>query len=290
LCALAQVDNIDLVITQPDRAVGRSSALVRSPVKVAATQFGFRLAQPESSSELLTVVRDIRATVALVVAYGKILEPEVLDLVPFGFLNVHFSLLPRWRGAAPVERAIAAGDERTGVTLMRIDEGLDTGPVIAERATDIADDDTGGSLTGRLAHIGARLVDDSIPQYLLGRRVPVPQINTGATHAARLTKEEAQIVESLPALDALRRIRAFAPRPGAWVTTRDGLVRIHQVGPKVTSEYQAGTIAQVGGRVILGLRDGGLHLRVVQPQGKPRMSADAWMNGRRGVPLELTGE
>jgi methionyl-tRNA formyltransferase len=173
---------------------------------------------------------------------------------------------------------------------MRIDEGLDTGPVIAERATDIADDDTGGSLTGRLAHIGARLVDDSIPQYLLGRRVPVPQINTGATHAARLTKEEAQIVESLPALDALRRIRAFAPRPGAWVTTRDGLVRIHQVGPKVTSEYQAGTIAQVGGRVILGLRDGGLHLRVVQPQGKPRMSADAWMNGRRGVPLELTGE
>ena len=290
LCALAQVDNIDLVITQPDRAVGRSSALVHSPVKVAATQFGFRLAQPESSSELLTVVRDIRATVALVVAYGKILEPEVLDLVPFGFLNVHFSLLPRWRGAAPVERAIAAGDERTGVTLMRIDEGLDTGPVIAERATDIADDDTGGSLTGRLAHIGARLVDDSIPQYLLGRRVPVPQINTGATHAARLTKEEAQIVESLPALDALRRIRAFAPRPGAWVTTRDGLVRIHQVGPKVTSEYQAGTIAQVGGRVILGLRDGGLHLRVVQPQGKPRMSADAWMNGRRGVPLELTGE
>jgi methionyl-tRNA formyltransferase len=290
LCALAQVDNIDLVITQPDRAVGRSSARVPSPVKVAATQFGFRVEQPETSDELLTLVRETQATVALVVAYGKILKPELLDLLPFGFLNVHFSLLPRWRGAAPVERAIAAGDEQTGVTLMRIDEGLDTGPVIAERATDIADDDTGGSLTARLAHIGARLVDDSIPQYLLGRRVPVPQINTGATHAARLTKDEAQIVMSLPALDALRRIRAFAPRPGAWVTTPDGVVRIHQVGPHVTSDFESGSIVDSGGRIILGLEDGGLHLRIVQPQGKPRMSAEAWMNGRRGERLELATE
>jgi methionyl-tRNA formyltransferase len=238
----------------------------------------------------LSVVRSTTANLALVVAYGKILQPDLLESVPLGFLNVHFSLLPRWRGAAPVERAIAAGDEQTGVTLMRIDEGLDTGPVIAERATDIADDDTGGSLTARLAHIGARLVDDSLPQYMLGRRVPVPQISTGATHAARLTKTEAHIDVTLSAVEARRRIRAFAPRPGAWVTTTEGILRIHQVGPLVTTDHLTGSIDDFGGRVILGLVDGGLLLQVVQPEGKSRMSAEAWMNGRRGDSLRLTSE
>lgn len=290
LCALAQLDNVDVVVTQPDRAVGRSSVRVPSPVKIAAQQFGFRVEQPESADELLTVVHAVQPEVALVVAYGRILRKELLESVPRGFLNVHFSLLPRWRGAAPVERAIAAGDETTGVTLMRIDEGLDTGPVIAERSTDIADDDTGGSLTARLAHMGARLVDDSVPQYLLGRRVPVPQIHTGATHAARLTKGEARIDETLPALDALRRIRAFAPRPGAWVTTGEGIVRIHQVGKQVTSDFVAGEIAELGGRIVLGLSDGGLVLEVLQPEGKARMAAESFMNGRRGQPLSLASD
>jgi methionyl-tRNA formyltransferase len=290
LCALAQVDNIELVVTQPDRAVGRSSMKVPSPVKVAARQFGFRVEQPETADQLFEMVQTVNANVALVVAYGRILSPELLATVPLGFLNVHFSLLPRWRGAAPVERAIAAGDDQTGVTLMQLDAGLDTGPVIAERVTDIADDDTGGSLTARLAHIGARLVDDSLPQYLLGRRVPVPQISTGATHAARLTKEEAEIRVGLPAIDALRRIRAFAPRPGAWITTSEGVLRIHQVGPSITSDYETQSINQSDGRIILGLRDGGLHLQVIQPEGKPRMSAEAWMNGRRGESLLLLSD
>ncbi len=287
LCALAQVATVDLVITQPDRASGRSSSRVPPPVKVAANQFGFAVRQPENADELYDAVRSVAPDLGLVVAYGRILEPRLLASVPNGFLNVHFSLLPRWRGAAPVERAIAAGDETTGVTLMRIDEGLDTGPVIGERATDIAPDDTGGTLTARLSHIGARLVDDTVPQYLLGRRVPVPQINTGATHAARLTKGEAEIDGSLPATDALRRIRAFAPRPGAWVSTEEGVIRIHQVGTKVTSEFIPAAIAQVGDRVILGLDDGGLVLDVVQPEGKARMQASAWMNGRRGERLDL---
>ncbi len=287
LCALAQVESVDLVITQPDRPAGRSSSPVASPVKTAARQFGFRVEQPESAEDLLALVRAVRPEVALVVAYGRILKPELLDAVPMGFLNVHFSLLPRWRGAAPVERAIAAGDETTGVTLMRIDEGLDTGPVIAEQATDIAEDDTGGSLTARLAHIGARLVDDSIPQYLLGRREPVPQINTGATHAQRLTRAEALIQVDLPAIDALRRIRAFAPRPGAWVATDEGVVRIHQVGRPITGQFVTGEIGEIEGRVVLGLSDGGLILDVVQPEGKARMTARSWMNGRRGRPLLL---
>lgn len=288
LCALAQVTSIDLVITQPDSASGRSSSRVPSPVKVAAQQFGFAIAQPTNASELLASVRSVRPEVGLVVAYGRILKPALLDEVPLGFLNVHFSLLPRWRGAAPVERAIAAGDEKTGVTLMKIDEGLDTGPVIGERPTDIGADDTGGTLTARLSHIGARLVDDLVPQYLLGRRVPVPQINTGATHAARLTKGEAEIRPTMPATDALRRIRAFAPRPGAWVSTPEGVLRIHHVGQTVVGGFTPAHIELLGGRVILGLADGGLILEVIQPEGKPRMSAESWMNGRRGEGLPVT--
>lgn len=289
LCALAQVTSVDLVITQPDSAAGRSSNRIPSPVKVAAQQFGFTVAQPTNAEELLDAVRAVEPEVGLVVAYGRLLKPALLDEVPLGFLNVHFSLLPRWRGAAPVERAIAAGDETTGVTLMKIDEGLDTGPVIGERPTDIGADDTGGTLTARLSHIGARLVDDLVPQYLLGRRVPVPQINTGATHAARLTKSEAEIRPTLPAVDALRRIRAFAPRPGAWVSTPEGVVRIHQVGCTVVNQFTPEQIGLIDGRVVLGLADGGLILEVIQPEGKPRMSAEAWMNGRRREPLAVTG-
>ena len=287
LCALAQVEDVDLVITQPDRPAGRSSTLVKSPVKVAAEQFGYPVAQPTSQDQLAEVIDRTSPQVALIVAYGRILAPDLLARVPLGFVNVHFSLLPRWRGAAPVERAIAAGDATTGVTLMRIDAGLDTGPVIAERATDIADDDTGGTLTSRLAHIGARLVDDALPEYLLGRRIPVPQITTGATHAARLTKAEARIDGSMDAVEAHRRIRAFAPRPGAWVETEDGSLRVHRVATTTTMTYAPGEIASIGGNVVLGLQHGGLVLEMVQPQGKQQMSAADWMNGRRGMPALL---
>jgi methionyl-tRNA formyltransferase len=287
LAALAQADEVDMVVTMPDRAKGRSQTPIPSPVKTAALDFGFRVEQPQTNSELLAAIKDSGATVGLVVAYGRLLSPEVLSSLPKGFVNVHFSLLPRWRGAAPVERAIAHGDSMTGVTLMKIDEGLDTGPVVAERATAITDDDTGGSLTARLAHIGAALVDDTLPGYLTGTRTPVPQISTGATHAAKLSKADAQITREMSVDTAHRVVRAFTPRPGAWVATDSGSIRILASTPSEMPGQERGMIGAIGDHVVLGCLDGGLGLTTVQPEGKQPMPANAWMNGRRGESVRL---
>ncbi|MEN8239074.1 MAG: methionyl-tRNA formyltransferase [Actinomycetota bacterium] len=284
LTAFADVEDVDLVITQPDRRAGRGGSKVSSPVKVAARQFGFKVAQPATSEELLSVLEEYRPTIGLVVAYGRLLAPEVLGLVPYGLLNVHFSLLPRWRGAAPVERAIAAGDVRTGVTLMKIDEGLDTGPILDEIATPIAPDETGGSLSARLAFLGAALVDRATPEYLNDRRRPVPQLSTGASRAAKLTKDSARLRPSWDPSQAERSIRAFTPRPGAWIHTAVGDVKVHRAQPS-TDEMDEGMIAVIGGNVLAGFSGGALELLVVQPPGKESQDARDWMNGRRGEPL-----
>lgn len=291
LCALAQVADIDLVITRPDRPQRRSSTAIKPPVKVAANQFGFRVEQPQTGTELASLIAAEDSQFGLVVAFGRILPGDVLSSLPMGFLNVHFSLLPRWRGAAPVERAIAAGDERTGVTLMKIDEGLDTGPVIAERVTAITPTETGGSLTARLAYLGAGLVDAAVPDYLSGRRVPVPQIDRGANHAAMLKKAEARLHSGISADRAGRMVRAYNPRPGAWVETDDGTLKIHSASPAGSTESEPGTIAveeRMDHSVVSwSLKQGSLQLHTVQPSGKPRMSAAAWMNGRRGASVRV---
>jgi methionyl-tRNA formyltransferase len=289
LSAFSDVEDVDLVITRPDARAGRGSSRVPSPVKVAAKQFGFTIAQPSTSEELLAVLKEYRPTVGLVVAYGRLLAPEVLELVPFGFLNVHFSLLPRWRGAAPVERAIAAGDMKTGVTLMKIDEGLDTGPILDEIATPIASNETGGSLTARLAYLGATLVDRAAPEYLNSQRRPVPQLTTGGSHAAKLTKDAARLRPSWDASRAERSIRAFAPRPGAWMRTPAGDMKVQRAQPS-DEDTAEGVIANVGGAVIAGFSEGTIELLVVQPPGKAALDARAWMNGRRGEPLAFNDD
>jgi methionyl-tRNA formyltransferase len=286
LCALANVSDIELVITQPDRPAGRGRQMTPSPVGMAARHFGYPVATPEGPEELLDILDASDATFGLVVAYGAILSEPMLDTLPAGFLNVHFSLLPRWRGAAPVERAIAAGDERTGVTLMRIDEGVDTGPVIGEVPTPIADDETGGSLTARLAYLGASVVDATVPDYLSGRRIPVPQIDAGATAARRLTRADGALRPTQTASEAERAVRAFTPRPGAWLSTPDGALRVHEA---LVAEraIDPGSIAGEHGSVLAGFSDGSLELRVVQPEGRGRQAAQAWLNGRRGAPTSF---
>jgi methionyl-tRNA formyltransferase len=289
LTAFADVEDVDLVVTQPDRRAGRGGTRTSSPVKVAAQQFGFTVVQPETAEELQKVLDEYRPTVGLVVAYGRLLSSDILESVPYGFLNVHFSLLPRWRGAAPVERAIASGDARTGVTLMKIDEGLDTGPILDEIATPIAPDETGGSLTARLSYLGATLVDRAIPEYLNDRRRPVPQLTTGGSHAAKLTKDAARLRPSWDPLQAERAIRGFAPRPGAWVRTTAGDMKIHRA--QVTSDHvDAGVIELLGNEVIAGFSEGSIELLTVQPPGKGAQDARAWMNGRRGEPLSFADD
>ena len=280
LTALSDVEDIDLVITHPDRRAGRGGVRMSPPVKVAAEQFGFQVAQPDDTAELLALLTNGGFHIGVVVAYGRLLTPAMLASVPLGFLNVHFSLLPRWRGAAPVERAIAQGDERSGVTLMKIDEGLDSGPILGEIATPIGPFETGGSLTSRLAFLGAALIDGTVPEYLNGRRTPVPQIESGASHATKLTKAEARLTPSMKALEAERLIRAFQPRPTAWMATPAGALRIHRaIESHVPGE--PGEISLVETKVIAAFDRGSIELLVVQPPGKPRIDARSWMNGRR---------
>jgi len=287
LAALADVADVDLVITQPDRSVGRRGSPTPGAVKVAARQFGFEVSQPTTREELVDVLALGGFQFGLVVAFGRILTPAMLASTELGFLNVHYSLLPRWRGAAPVERAIAAGDERTGVTLMKIDEGLDTGPIIGEIATPIGPHETGGGLTARLAHLGATLVDGLIPDYLSGRRVPVPQLDTEAMHADLLSKSDAMLSPLTTAAAAERCVRAFNPRPGAWLSTPDGPLRIHRAR-QTSTPMEPGTIARDGSRVLAGFADGAVSLEVVQPPGKDRIAAVDWMNGRRGEATTFT--
>ncbi len=281
LAALADVADVELVVTRPDRPSGRSRRPAPPAVKLAALEFGFPVAQPDSVDHLRRVVDETPAEVALVVAYGRILPSDVIAALPHGFLNVHFSLLPRWRGAAPVERAILEGDAETGVTLMIIDEGLDTGPVVSALETPIEPDETGGSLTARLSYLGAKLVDDVVPDYLAGRRRAAAQLAAGVTIARRLTRDEARLDGSWSVTRAERAVRAFHPRPGAWIETPEGLVKVLAAVP-VDIELSPGAIQPVDGSPCAGFEGGALELIEVQPAGKRPVGGRAWMHGRRG--------
>jgi methionyl-tRNA formyltransferase len=273
---------VELVITQPDRPRGRSGTPVAPPVKRAAEQWGLRIQQPNDRDELWGNLSQLPFEVGLVVAYGKILEPRVLELPPFGYLNVHFSLLPRWRGAAPVERAILAGDEKTGVSLMLLDQGVDTGPVVAVVETPITDDETGGSLTGRLSYLGGMIVNDAVPEYLAAQLEPAPQIDAGVTNAPLLDPNEAQIDGSWGADAVDRAVRAFHPRPGAWVMI-DG-VRHKLLEVEHTDAFvEPGAFEEVDGEPAAGFVEGSLLLVTLQPAGRPVQSGSDWLNGRRGA-------
>jgi methionyl-tRNA formyltransferase len=187
-----------------------------------------------------------------------------------------------------VERAILAGDAATGVSLMQLDEGLDTGPVISVIETPISGDETGGSLTARLSYLGAQLLDDSLPGYLNGRLQPAQQLAAGATEAPRLEKVEAEITIAADAATAARMVRAFHPRPGAWCRIEDGRLKVVKAAQS-SAELDVGRIEMFDGRPHLGLNGGSLILDLVQPEGKRLQQGPEWMNGRRGEPAHLVG-
>ena len=282
LAALMDVVDVDMVVTRPDSAKGRSGKPTPSPVKVAATEWGLPVVQPETRGELDSILATAPIDVGVVVAYGRILSAAALASAPAGFVNVHFSLLPRWRGAAPVERAILAGDDSTGVSLMQLDEGLDTGPVIAVVETPIASDETGGSLTGRLAYLGGMLIDDAMSELLAGRLDSAQQLGAGVTIADRLERSEGRIDASWTAEYAERAIRAFNPRPGAWFSIDGTRCRVHRASFSSES-VTPGAIAAFNGTAVLGLDGGSLDLDLIQPAGKATMTGTAWLNGRRGA-------
>lgn len=289
LLALHETTEVSLVVTRPDRPRGRSKAPLPPPVKEAAERLGLAVAQPTNATALYDAVEGVGPDVVVVAAYGRLIKPDLLALPPHGFVNVHFSLLPRWRGASPVARAILAGDEVTGVALMVMDAGLDTGPVIDMIEVEIASDATTGTLTGRLAEVGAGMIRSSLPDFLSGALVPRPQNDALATAAAKIETDEAFLDpehHSLAAMD--RAIRAFNPKPGAWGIVDGERIKVWRAAPVDGSGPDAGTAEVRSGAVLLGTRTGVLRLFDVQPSGKPVMDAVAWMNGRRGEPARFT--
>ncbi len=282
--------DVALVVTQPDRRRGRGSGTDPSPVKKIATELGLPVVTPGRCAEAQSEIAATGATLGVVVAFGQLIPPAVLEALPHGYLNVHFSLLPRWRGAAPVERAILAGDAETGVALMRLEAGLDTGPVYATQRVQIGADETAGDLRARLAQIGTDLLLarlDSVPTQ-------EPRAQEGEpTYAHKLTVEEFEIDWSVSAADIARLVRAGNPKPGAWTTAGGRRLKVLRARPAAsTCAVPADADASPGdhlgkGRVATG--DGVLVLDEVQPETKQAMPASSWAAGFRGDRLGPSG-
>lgn len=287
LAALAAAD-VDLigVYTQPDRPAGRGRKLQTSPVKRLALDKGIAVHQPESlkrDAEAVAGLRALDADLMVVVAYGLILPRAVLDTPRLGCVNVHASLLPRWRGAAPIQRAVLAGDERSGVCIMRMEEGLDTGPVYHRVETPIGAGETGGSLHDRLAELGARALVEALPGIADGSSSPQAQDDTLATYAHKLTKDEAVIDWSLPAEAIERRIRAFDPWPVAQTRIGEDVVRIWggRAQADTPTAAPAGTVIHTDRTgIAVATGRGTLHITRLQPPGKKPMSAADYLNAR----------
>jgi methionyl-tRNA formyltransferase len=269
---------VALVVTQPDRRRSRGGTADPSPVKVTAAELGLPVLTPARAREVLDDVRSSDAQLGVVVAFGQLLPPAFLETLPHGFVNMHFSLLPRWRGAAPVERTILAGDTETGVCLMRIEEGLDTGGVYASASTPIGPDETAGELHSRLVDLGTDLLLEHLPR--IPAMEPAPQ-QGDPTYAEKLSVDEFRIDPRRPAAELTRVVRAGNPRPGAWMVVSGKRVKVWRAHVDAHVERNDGTPGVIRAPGELIAADGALRLDEVQPEGRPRMSAEAWLAGRR---------
>lgn len=284
LKALAAHYQVVGVVTQPDRPAGRGRLLTPPPVKTLALELGLaciqprRLRAPEAMQQLHTWEPDL----IIVAAFGQILKPELLELPGFGCVNVHGSLLPRWRGAAPIQAALLNGDPQTGITIMRMDPGVDTGPVLSQRALTILPGETAGELGLRMAQLGADLLIDTLPGYLNGSLVPQAQDDSQATYAPMIHKEEGKLDFSQSAAELVNRIRAFNPWPGAYTLWKDQMLKIHR-GRSVgsLSSKPTGQRMVFEGLPAYATSHGILVLEEVQPAGKKAMPGKAFLAGAR---------
>lgn len=284
LRATYDATDLALVVTQPDRPAGRGRKTHPPAVKVAAQELGLEVVQPTKMRDgtLAAKLREVAPDVIVVVAFGRILPPDILKIPPLGCINVHASLLPRWRGAAPIQRAVLAGDTHSGVAIMKMDEGLDTGPVFRTVRTPIGPLETSGELFERLAPMGGEALREFL-QSLPDVPEPTPQAGDGMTHAPMLEKREGEIDWARTVGDVVNHVRGMAPWPGAFTTRGDDRLKVFDVRP----HDGPGTGADPGS--VVGVDDGGLRVACldgavtvaeVQPAGRKRMAARAYATGR----------
>ncbi len=291
LQALLDRHEVALVLTQPDKPAGRGKKLVPPAVKVAAEAAGLPVAQPRSARtpEVAALLRETNAELAVVVAYGKILPREVLEAFPRGCINIHASLLPRYRGAAPIQWAVINGERETGVCIMQLDEGMDTGPVLLERRTPIGEDETAGELFERLAPMGAEALLEALDGLAAGTLEPRPQDHDAATHAPMLKKEDGRVDWSWPARRVADRVRGVNPWPGAQTTLAGVPLKLFRA--RVTGGSGApGQVLAVDDRgLVVACGDGACAIAEVQAPGKRRMPAPAFAAGRAVGPGTVLG-
>jgi methionyl-tRNA formyltransferase len=276
------------VITQPDRPRGRGQKLVPSPVKSLALKANLPIYQPEKVREpsFLKVLESLRPDLMAVVAYGQILSAAVLSIPPSGCVNVHGSLLPKYRGAAPIVRAILGGESRTGVTTMFMDPGMDTGPILLTEETEIGEEDTAGTLHDRLSQMGARLLLRTLEGLEASALTPRPQDHSQATYAPKIEKEEARIDWKAPARQLYNLIRGFDPWPGAFTSWAGRVLKLFHPGfGENETRESPGTIVQVSREGLrIATSHGFLLIREVQMENRPRMGVAEFL---RGYPLQV---
>lgn len=275
----AVADSVVLVVSQPDRPKGRGAALQSSPVKLAAMELGLPVETPEKARdpEFVARIRELDADFLLVAAYGQILSVSLLESARQGGINLHGSILPLYRGAAPIQRAIQNGDAETGVTLMQMEKGMDTGDMIAIEKLAIGDDETYGELAARLGDLAGEMAKTWSPRLAAGDYPRSPQDHALATHAPKVTKEEAELKFGEPIDMAYNDFRAFTPSPGAWIQTNQGRLRLSAVR-KSPAIGEPGTIVASD---TIAFQGGSLQLLEVQPEGRKRMSGRDFINGSR---------
>lgn len=295
VCLQTLLSNPDIhvtgVFTQPDRPKGRGKTLQPSPVKLVALENKIPVLQPVSltNAESQQALIDLKPDLLVVVAYGLLLPQEVLDIPKLGCVNVHASLLPRWRGAAPIERAIEAGDKETGITIMQMDVGLDTGPMLAKAHCPIKNNDTGDSLRERLAQLGATTLNETLPLLFSGNQAAEPQNNQHATYASKLKKAEAQIDWSQPANSISRKIRAFHSSNVCWCLLNGERLKVWEAHvsttpQKANNKMPIGSIILASSEgIIVTCGEGSLTLTLLQLPGKRPMSARDMLNSKKSL-------
>jgi methionyl-tRNA formyltransferase len=282
LLACLEQGEVVAVVTQPDKGQGRGQGLKPSPVKEAALARGLTVLQPQKlrTPPFHEVLGPLGADLNVVTAYGKILPKEVLAAARLGSVNVHGSLLPRWRGAAPIQRALLAGDLQTGVCLMQMDEGLDTGPELARRVLPIGPSDTSQSLHDALSGLGGTLLREELPRLFAGELRAAPQPAEGVTLAPPIQKEEGELLFEKPAVVLERQVRAFTPWPGTFTSLGGALLKVHKVRA-AAGHGRPGELLSVGPELEVACQEGSLVLLEVQPANGRRMPGRDFLSGRK---------
>lgn len=272
--------DLSLMITRPDRPAGRGRALKESRVGQWASAHHIQCIKPVSSGDLFESLAFIDLVVTI--GYGVILPIEILSVPRYGFINLHFSLLPAWRGAAPVQRAILNGDERLGITVFALDSGMDTGPIYVQREIHVEPYENAGEVLEAMAALGPEAVAETLAIIESGV-LPTPQSDEGASYAPKISKEDARILWNKSALEVDRQIRAFTPDPGAWTTFRNGTIRVDRARVFIDDrDREPGFVEAQNGSVVVSCANGStLIIEEVTPAGKKTMSAKSWANGAR---------